>query len=263
LKYECGFAPDFAARCAEPLPSAIVIDMAQGVDYRKQVRTAERQSVSELVHDIRNPLASIQGVADAFLRRGQLTGQEREWMEAVRREVSKIDARLREMLDVSQCRVFYMEQCSLSELIKNVVMLASHHVNGRHVRIEFIDTEEPLLVYLDQGRIEDAVLNLVINAIESIDGNGCVTVRLSTDHDEALIEVSDTGCGIRPRDRPRIFEPRFTTKLEGTGLGLVAVRRTAAAHHGRITFKTRIGRGSKFVLALPLRPQQHRTENSR
>jgi signal transduction histidine kinase len=177
--------------------------------------------------------------------------------------VSKIDARLREMLDVSQCRVFYMEQCSLSELIKNVVMLASHHVNGRHVRIEFIDTEEPLLVYLDQGRIEDAVLNLVINAIESIDGNGCVTVRLLTDDDEALIEVSDTGCGIRPRDRPRIFEPRFTTKPEGTGLGLAAVRRTAAAHHGRITFKTRIGRGSKFVLALPLRPQQHRTENSR
>ena len=183
-------------------------------------------------------------------------------MEAVRREVSKIDARLREMLDVSKSPVFYIEQCSLSELIKSVVMLATHHVNGRHIRIEFIDTtEEPLVMYLDQARIEDAVLNLVINAIESIDGNGCVTVRLLTDRDEALIEVSDTGCGIPPRDRPRIFEPRFTTKLEGTGLGLAAVRRTAVAHHGRITFKTRLGRGSKFVLALPLRPQQPLTEN--
>ena len=261
MNQERGFAPDFAAR-AEPLPSAIVIAMAQGMDYRKQARTAERQRVSELVHDIRNPLASIQGVVDAFLRRGQLTGQEREWMEAVRREVSKIDARLREMLDVSKSSVFYIEQCSLSELIKSVVMLASHHVNGRHLRIEFIDTtEEPLVMYLDQARIEDAVLNLVINAIESIDGNGCVTVRLLTDGDEALIEVSDTGCGIPPRDRPRIFEPRFTTKLEGTGLGLAAVWRTAAAHHGRITFKTRLGRGSKFVLALPLRPQQPLTEN--
>jgi hypothetical protein len=90
--------------------------MAQGVDYRDQAATAERQSVCELVHDIRNPLASIQGVADAFLRRGQLTGQEREWMEAVRSEVSKI--------------------------------------------------------YLDLTRIENAVLNLGLNAVESIDRNG-------------------------------------------------------------------------------------------
>ncbi len=251
------FAPDFAARC-EPLPSAIVIAMAQGVDYQKQARTVEHQSVFELVHDIRNPLASIQGVAEALLQRGQLTGQEREWIEAVRREVSKIDARLREMLDVSQSRVFYVEQCSLSELIKSVVMLASHQVNGRHLHIEFIDTtKEPLVMYLDTARIEDALLNLVINAIESIDGNGRVTVRLLTSNDEALIEVSDTGCGIPLQDRRRIFEPLFTTKVAGTGLGLAAVRRTAAAHHGRITFKTRIGRGSKFVLALPL------TENQR
>ena len=112
-------------------------------------------------------------------------------------------------------------------------------------------------MYLDPMSIEDALLNLVINAIESIDGNGRVTVRLLTNDDEALIEVSDNGCGIPAQDRPRIFEPLFTTKLDGTGLGLAAVRRTATAHHGRITFKTRIGRGSKFVLALPL------TENAR
>lgn len=191
-------------------------------------------------------------------------------MEAVRREVLKIDARLREMIDVSQSRVFNVKQCSLSELIKNVVMLASHQVRsindrqGRRVVIEFIDTTtEPLLMYLDPARIEDAVLNLVLNAIESIEGNGRVTVRLLTGDDEALIEVSDTGCGIPLENRRRIFDPLFTTKRDGTGLGLAAVKRTAAAYHGRITFKTRIGRGSKFVLALPFRSQPHLHENPR
>lgn len=198
--------------------------MGQAVDDRNKISTATRQSVFELAHQIRNPLASIQGVADAFLQRGQLTTQERESMEAVRREVSKINDRLLEMLDLSQSRVSNVRQCSLNELVKNVVLVASHQVQsmndrqGRHVTIEFIDTtKEPLLLQLDAAHIEDAVLNLVLNAIEAIEGNGRVTVRLFTCDDEALIEVTDTGCGIRPEHR--------------------------------------IGRGSKFILALPLRHQ--------
>ncbi len=95
--------------------------MGQGVDDRNQAATAERQSVFELVHDIRNPLASIQGAADAFLQHSQLTGQEREWMEAVRHEVSKI--------------------------------------------------------HLVLAQVEDTVLNLVLNGIESIDGNGVAENR--------------------------------------------------------------------------------------
>jgi two-component system, NtrC family, sensor histidine kinase HydH len=243
--------------------------MGQAVDDRNKLTNATRQSVFELAHEIRNPLASIQGVADAFLQRGQLTTQEREWMEAVRREVSKINDRLLEMLDLSPARVVNVRQCSLSELVKNVMLLASHQVQsmndrqGRRVTIEFIDTtKEPLLLQLDAARIEDAVLNLVLNAIEAIEGNGRVTVRLFTSDDEALIEVTDTGCGIPPEHRRRIFEPRFTTKQTGNGLGLAAVHRTAAAYQGRITFTSRIGRGSKFVLALPLRSQLQLGENA-
>lgn len=230
------------------------------MDNRKRAATASQQSVFELAHEIRNPLASIKGVADAFLRRGQLTRQEREWMEAVRREVSKIDARMQELLDTSQARVSTVKECSLNELVSGVVLLASHQVrslndsDGRKVSIEFTDsTTEPIFMYLDPARIEDAVLNLVLNAIESIENDGRVTVRLrrATKSPEALIEVSDTGCGIPPENRRRIFEPLFTTKPDGTGLGLAAVRRTAAAYRGRITFKSRIGGGSKFVLALP------------
>lgn len=247
--------------------------MGQAVDAQR-IRVTDDDyllaTVRDIAHEIRNPLASIQGVADAFLQRGQLSGQEREWMEAVRREVSKIDARLREMIDVSQSRVFTVKECSLSELVKNVVMLASHQVRsindreGRRISIDFIDaTRKPLNMYLDPAHIEDAILNLVLNAVESIEGNGCVTIRLRTCVDEALIEVSDTGCGIPVENRRHIFDPLFTTKPEGTGLGLAAVKRTAAAHDGRVTFKTRIGRGSKFVLALPFKSQPHLPENSR
>jgi len=225
------------------------------------------EQIASLAHEIRNPLASIKGVADAFLERGQLTVQEREWMEAVGREVVKIDARMRELLDVSQPRIFNIGQCSLNELVREVVLLATSRVrsmnrDGRQISLEFIDvTTEPVVMFVDPARIEDAVLNLVLNAIEAIDEKGDVTVCLRTRANvsngcsEALIEVTDTGCGIPVDIRNRIFQPRLTTKPGGTGLGLAAVRRTAAAHHGRITFKTRIGHGSKFTLALPVRSQ--------
>jgi len=224
------------------------------------------ESTACLAHEIRNSLASIKGVADAFLQRGQLSCQEREWMEAVRREVLKIDTRMREMPNVSHSRRFNIKPCSLSEIVNGVVLLAACQVNSinedtaRKVSIRFIDeTTEPLILHIDPARIEDAILNLILNAIESIDKNGRVTVCLRcvskslTGDGEALIEVSDTGSGISPEIRQRIFEPHFTTKQKGTGLGLAAVRRTAAAHCGRLSFNTRIGRGSRFVLALPLR----------
>jgi signal transduction histidine kinase len=232
-----------------------------------------RATIAGLAHEIRNPLAGIKGVAEAFLQRGQLTRQEREWMEAVCHEVMKIDARLRDLLDVSQPRVFSNRLCSLNELINRVVLLASHQLRssgdgqGREISLEFIDTTSaPLVMRLDSARIEDAVLNLVLNGIQSIEGNGRVTVCLrrrssANGDDEAVIEVTDTGCGIPLEIRQRIFEPLFTTKRGGTGLGLAAVRHTAAACHGRIIFKTRIGRGSTFVLTLPIRSQPNLAEN--
>ena len=251
------------------MPSANPMFMGNAVDDRKRAEPAMLQSVFEIAHEIRNPLASIKGVADAFLQRGQLTTQEREWMEVVRREVGKIDMRMRELLDVTHTRVFSFRQSSLNDLIGRVVWLATHVINQRPITIEFVDaTTEPLFLYVDPVRLEDAVLNLVLNAIESIEGEGRVTVQLrcltknynSHQFHHALIEVSDTGCGIPHENRRRVFEPLFTTKPEGSGLGLAIVRRTVTAYRGRISFKSKVGRGSKFVFTLPLPSQHHPAE---
>lgn len=227
---------------------------------KKRVAMVEEMAAS-LAHDVRSPLAGIKGVADAFIERRRLTRQEREWMEAVRDEVLKIDARLKELLDLTQPRVPIVKQCSLSALVKRVVLLATHQAHSipdRKIDLHFEDTtDQSLNIAADEAQIEDAILNLVINAIESIAMSGSVTVRLSQELSQAVITVTDTGCGIATENSQQIFEPFFTTKPEGTGIGLSAVKRTAAACNGRLSFSSRVGCGSTFELFLPLSSNEH------
>ncbi|HKP45294.1 MAG TPA: ATP-binding protein, partial [Pyrinomonadaceae bacterium] len=130
------------------------------------------------------------------------------------------------------------------------------------VEIEFEHPAEPIIVPIDSAQIEDAVLNLIINAIEAADRDGAVVVRVDvgenpqTDESEATIEVSDNGRGISEEDLSRIFNPFFTTRASGTGLGLPAVRRIVRAHGGRVDVTSMLGQGSTFRIHLPLEPPQ-------
>src|SRR6185369_4267846 len=109
---------------------------------------------------------------------------------------------------------------------------------------------DPITIAVDSAQIEDAVLNLIINAIEAVDDGGAVKIQVarsndrSEDEDEAIVEVSDNGRGISEEDLGRIFNPFFTTRTGGTGLGLPAVRRIARAHGGRVEVTSSPGEGS-------------------
>ena len=109
---------------------------------------------------------------------------------------------------------------------------------------------------IDAVQIEDGVLNLLLNAINAIDGMGAIKVRVyeilpDKEAGEVVIEVTDTGRGIAPEDLTRIFSPFYTTNPTGTGLGLSAVRGIARAHGGRVEVSSKLHLGSTFALRLP------------
>jgi signal transduction histidine kinase len=141
----------------------------------------------------------------------------------------------------------------------------------RNVHLEFDPPEDLVTIPLDPEQIEDAVLNLIINAIEAAEGDGTVTIRVTRSEDEqseavsspgeftsgefgeeAIVEVSDDGRGISEEDLKRVFNPFFTTRPGGTGLGLPAVRRIARAHGGRVEVRSSPGKGSTFRIYLPM-----------
>jgi signal transduction histidine kinase len=139
--------------------------------------------------------------------------------------------------------------------------VVSPAARARRIGVEFEPPSDPMMLHLDAPQIEDAVLNLIINAIEAIGDEGQVIVRLSLSSDtnnqdvpsEAIVEVEDTGHGISEENLARIFVPFYTTTENGTGLGLPAVRRIARAHGGRVRVTSTPGCGSTFTLHLPIR----------
>ena len=185
--------------------------------------------------------------------------------EGMRHEVERIDNTVRALLDRARPRLKSVRSTSLAEVVGRAVNLARGQVanaasDGRLISIDFAPPTDPLTFPVDPAQIEDAVLNLIINAIESAESNGQVKIRVarsenSRDEDyqefEAVIEVSDNGRGISEEDLTRIFNPFFTTRPGGTGLGLPAVRRIVRAHGGRVEVRSAPGEGSTFTIHLP------------
>ncbi len=227
-------------------------------------RAAQLSFVGELAaglaHEVKNPLAGIQGAVDILIRRRDASDPELEVLTGIREQVERIDGTVRALLDRARPRLLDRRLTSLTELTRRAVNVARaqliRRIGKKKVRIEFEPPDEDIALSVDPALMEDAILNLAINAIEAIDDGGTVSVKLNRaegiEQEEALIEITDTGRGIKKEDLPRIFNPFFTTTEGGTGLGLPAVRRIVRVHGGRVEVHSTVGRGSKFTIHLPL-----------
>lgn len=234
-------------------------------------RAAQLSFVGELAaglaHEIKNPLAGIQGGVDILIRRRDKNDPEREALEGMRHEVERIDRTVRALLERARPRMVSMRASSLADIVSQAVnlaraQLANSAARGQVIDIAFHPPTDPIAIAVDPAQIEDAVLNLIINAIEAFDRNGQVTIRVARSQNEsadefeeqAIVEVADNGRGISNENITRIFNPFFTTRPAGTGLGLPAVRRIARAHGGTVDVRSTPGKGSTFTIRLPLTP---------
>ena len=228
---------------------------------RRQHAARFGELAASLAHEIKNPLAGIQGAVDILIQRRNPNDPERKLLEGVRGEVGRIDAIIRSMLDRAQPGIFNFRPAFVNAAVHRAVTLANHQAKaastrGRRIKIEFIADPSPIVMNIDAAQIEDAAHGLLTNAIEAIDGDGAVVVRLGEfDSDnagrEVVIEVEDNGRGIPEEDLSRIFSPFFSTNPNGAGLGFPAVRRIARAHGGRVEAASTPGRGSTFTIRLP------------
>lgn len=229
--------------------------------HRTQMSRAEHfatlgELATGLAHEIRNPLAGIAGVIEIVGRDLPASSPAKAVVKDVREEIAQINRILTDLLGTARPRASEMRTSDLNTTVEHAVMLARQQVLSKPIKIEFTPSAELLEVDHDSDQMHQVLLNLLLNSVQAIEGPGMVRVAVSAQGDEggdAVITVSDTGRGIPHEHLLNIFRPFFTTKGNGTGLGLSLARRIVEEHHGRIEVASSSAKGTTFSVTLPLR----------
>lgn len=225
--------------------------------HRTQMSRAEHfatlgELAAGLAHEIRNPLAGIAGVVEIISRDLPASSPARAVVKDVRVEIAQINHILTDLLQTARPHPPAIRRSDLNTTVEHAVMLARQQALSRPIEIVFKKNSSLPEIEHDSDQIHRVLLNLLLNAIQAIEGSGKVTVELQARGQSVVIAISDTGRGILPEHLPNIFRPFFTTKGNGTGLGLSLARRIVEEHHGHIEVTSTVGEGSKFVVSLPL-----------
>jgi signal transduction histidine kinase len=224
--------------------------------HRTQMSRAEHlatlgELATGLAHEIRNPLAGIAGVIEIVGRDLPPTSPARAVVKDVRLEITRISRTLTDLLETARPRRPEIRRSNLNTTVEHAVMLGRQQVLSRPIKIELQKAPDLPDVEHDSDQIHQVLLNLLLNAVQAMEGPGTVRVEIGSRDGYASVVVSDTGRGIPAQNLPNIFRPFYTTKGDGTGLGLSLARRIVEDHHGRIEVSSVVGKGSKFTVLLP------------
>ena len=232
--------------------------------HRTQMSRAEHlatlgELAAGLAHEIRNPLAGIAGVIEIVGRDLPEESPARAVFGDVRQEVQHINRIVTDLLEIARPKAPNKRFADLIATVEHASLFARDQAAHRHIDMT-VRRQSLSLVEHDAGQIHQVVLNLLLNAIQATEPGGAVTIEFDEDDDSVSVCVCDTGKGIPPEILNNIFRPFFTTKGEGTGLGLSLAKRIVEDHAGRIEVSSRLGQGSRFSIILPklkdLQPQQ-------
>ena len=225
--------------------------------HRTQMSRAEHlatlgELATGLAHEIRNPLAGIAGVIDIIARDLPASSPARAVIKDVRQEISQIDHIVTDLLQTARPHPPQIRRSDLNVTVEHSVMLARQQALSKAIEIVLKKNPDLPEIEHDGDQVHQVLLNLLLNSIQAMDGAGKIVVEVAPRDGMATISVSDTGRGIPPEELPNIFRPFYTTKGNGTGLGLSLARRIVEDHQGRIEVSSSVGTGTIFTVLIPM-----------
>lgn len=226
---------------------------------RKEKLVALGHLAAGVAHEIRNPLSSIKGIAKYFAERTPEGGEPHELARVMAKEADRLNRVVSELLELVKPAHLALQSVDLNEVIAHSLQLVSQDAQSREIALRYTPNPGLCRIEADPDRLTQVLLNLYLNAIHAIGRQGTIEVEArECDGQRVKIAVRDSGKGIAPEQLQAIFTPYFTTKAEGTGLGLAVVQNIIEQHGGTIQATSVVGNGAVFTLYLPVKAKQQK-----
>ncbi len=241
--------------------AASLYEQIAALSSATQVMTMSKVA-SEIAHDLRHPLTNIKGILQVLENRWYDEEFRKESLQMIHQEIYRLTDLTKELVRFSSPQRFQVKYHDIHRILDRALDLVKHELENNNIEINRRYGRNLPYVPVDESEMLEIFLNLLLNSIESIQGNGRITIsteQVNSIKDESgvfknhlRIDVMDDGQGIAPEHRDRIFERYYTTKKDGTGLGLSIARRIVAAHRGQIEVHSVPRKGATFTVYLPV-----------
>lgn len=243
-----------------PVMIGILSDISERKKMEQKILENERlasvgQFATTIAHEIRNPLSSIKMNIQILAKHLKFQGFNKRRLEIVADEIKRLNQTVEDVTDFAKPIQMKKESYPMEKVIEKCVNLLSDKMNERKVQVIRRVSNPVQNVFIDWGKMEQVVLNILLNAIEAMPTGGTLEIDIEKaeriGREMTRVEIKDTGIGIAPEDQARIFDPFFTTKAKGVGLGLSNVKKIIEAHDGIIEVDSQLHQGTSFRLLLP------------
>ncbi len=255
-------------------------DVTMEKEYQAKYYQVEKMATMGMLaagvaHEVNNPMAAIRGFAEGLQRRlpriegvveSELAQDFREYTDIILKECHRCQKIIQTLLTFSRPVSAAFSPLALNQIVADTLRLVDHHLRKRDgLKIHLRLAEELPLIYGDESQLKQVILNLLVNALDAIQGRGAIQIRTSfVGEDEVCLCVEDSGCGIPPENLDKMFEPFFTTKPvgKGIGIGLASCYSIVQEHGGDISVVSEVGKGSRFTVCLPLNANEGSRERA-
>lgn len=256
--FERGMESRRRMQVAESLAKSMVDEVKR---LEKEMRRREKQAAvgdlaAGVAHELRNPLSSIKGYATYFGSRFPKGSEDREAARIMVQEVDRLNRVITDLIGVTRPTDIHPAPTDMGRLVDDILRLLAQDAGLRGVELRREGSS--VFAWIDPDRLRQAVLNVCLNAVEAMQDGGFLLLRLSADENQVRLDVVDNGPGIPPELLSRVFDPYFTTKSQGTGLGLVIVMNIVEAHSGTVHVASEPGGGTTVHFSLPRKAPEPR-----
>ena len=206
--------------------------------------------VRTLAHEVRNPLNNINMSVEQL--KNEVSEDLELYLHIIYKNSNRINDLIRELLDFSKPGDLVFEKKSLQSVMDKTIAQALDRIILKHINLQLRYDSKPAEILADENKLSIAFLNVLINAVESMKENtGKLTIEIIHHNPFHMVTISDNGCGIPPENLTRLFEPYFTSKRNGVGLGLVSTLNIIKSHKGNIEVHSKINEGTTFNVLFP------------